>query len=210
MKYDFAIARGVQEPVYPGFSLADETLGIVGLGDVGRVVARLARALGMRVIAADPYRAGSFEGVELVGLDELLRRSRIVSLHAKLTDETRYLIGPAELRRMRSDAILINTARGALIDNGALAAALREGRIAAAGLDVFEDEPDFAANPLLDCPNVILTPHTAGLTEWGIRRQSARCVDIVEAILAGRVPDSLANPEALPHARIHLYAAKRG
>ena len=205
--FNFAVTRREHERVFPGFSLTGEVLGIVGMGEVGREVARLANAFGMRVLAADPYCESRVDGVEFVDLDTLLRKARIVSLHAKLTRENHHLIGRAELQRMRSDSILVNTARGALVDNRALADALRDGRIAGAGIDVFEDEPDFGKNPLLACERAILTPHVAGLTEWGIRRQSERCVEIVAGILAGEVPGSLANPEVLPQARIHRYAA---
>ena len=204
--FNFAVTRQQHERVFPGFSLNEEVLGIVGLGEVGREVARLAKAFGMCVLAADPYCNSDVEGVELVDLDALLERARFVSLHAKVTRETRHLIGREEIRRMRSDAFLINTARGMLVDNRALADALQAGRIAGAGIDVYEDEPDFGDNPLLACENAILTPHVAGLTEWGIRRQSERCIEIVAGILAGRVPQSLANPEVLPNARIHRYA----
>ena len=203
--YDFSVTEGRHPRVYPGFSLADEILGIVGLGEIGRQVAVLAKALGMRVLATDPYVKSPVDGVEMVDLDNLLRQSRVNSLHVKLNDDTRHMIGRNQLQRMRPDALLINTARGALVDNAALAQALNERRIAGAGLDVFEDEPDFAGNPLMDCDNVVLTPHTAGLTEWGIRHQAAQCVEIVGEILAGKVPNSVANPEAIPHARLNQF-----
>ena len=204
--FNFAVTRQQHERIFPGFSLNGEILGIVGLGEVGREVARLAKAFGMRVLAADPYCSSEVEGVELVDLEPLLEKARFVSLHAKATHQTRYLIGRNEIRRMRSDAFLVNTARGALVDNRALADALQAGRIAGAGIDVYEDEPDFGDNPLLACENAILTPHVAGLTEWGIRRQSERCIEIVAGILDGEVPQSLANPDVLPDARIHRYA----
>ena len=207
MSFGDAVTRTHLEPEYPGFSLSGECLGIIGLGDVGRAVARLANALGMHVLAADPYCSPASADVEPVELDELLRRARIVSLHARLTPATRHLIGAAEIRKMRPDAILINTARGALVDNRALADALRERRIAGAGIDVFEDEPNFEDNPLLGCSNAIVTPHTAGLTKWGIHRQAERCVEIVSRILAGRPPERIVNPEALPRARINGHDA---
>ena len=201
--YDVAVTEGRIPRVYPGFSLAGEVLGVVGLGAVGRRVATLANVFGMRVLATDPYHEGGIEGVAMVALDELLREARVVSLHAELNAQTRHMIGARELRLMRSDALLVNTARGALVDNGALAEALHQRRIAGAGLDVFEDEPDFSSNPLMDCDNVVLTPHTAGLTRRGIREQAGRCVEIVAGILAGRMPDRLANPEVAPRARLN-------
>lgn len=167
----------------PTFSeLAGRTLGIIGLGNLGRAVAGIARAFGMEVLAAKrPYRtpAGNRarpadDGVQRVNFPELLARSHIVSLHCPLTAETRHLIDAAALSCMRRDAVLINTARGALIDTQALLAALKAGRIAGAGIDVLDREPPAADHPLLATRlmNLIVTPHMA----WAAREARQRAI----------------------------------
>lgn len=163
--------------------LAGRTLGLIGLGNLGRAVARVAQSFGMEVLAAKrPYRnpAGDRgrpveDGVQRVNFAELLVRSHVVSLHCPLNDETRHLIDAAALAHMRRDALLINTARGALIDAPALVAALREGRIAGAGIDVLDHEPPPADHPLLaaNLPNLIVTPHMA----WAAREARQRAID---------------------------------
>lgn len=136
------------------------TLGLVGFGRIGRHVAGKARAFGLEVIAHDPYASAS--EVELVGLDELLRRADVVSLHVPLTPETRHMI---DVTRMKPGSLLINIGRGGLVDEDALAAALRSGHLAGAALDVTEIEPLPLSSPLLDAPNLILTPHVAWVSE---------------------------------------------
>jgi len=168
---------------YPFRELSGRTLGVVGLGNLGRGVARVARAFGMEVLAARrPYRAPSGdrersmdEGVQRVAFRELLTRSDVISLHCPLTEETRSLVDAAALGQMRRDALLINTARGALVDATALALALREGVIGGAGIDVLDKEPPAAGNPLLDAglPNLIVTPHIA----WAARESRQRALD---------------------------------
>ena len=141
------------------------TLGIVGYGELGRGVADMARAFGMTTLIAG--RRGAPAGVDgRTGFGELLERSDIVSLHCPLTPETRNLIGAAEFRRMKGNAILINTARGGLVDSQALVDALREGKLAGAGIDVLREEPPRHGDPLLDYEgdNLILTPHIAWAT----------------------------------------------
>jgi D-3-phosphoglycerate dehydrogenase / 2-oxoglutarate reductase len=140
--------------------LSHATLGLVGLGRIGRHVARKAQALGIEVIAYDPYAGPA--GVELVGLDALLRRADVVSLHVPLTPETRHMI---DVSRMKPGALLINIGRGGLVDEDALAAALRSGHLAGAALDVTEVEPLPLASPLLDAPNLLLTPHVAWVSD---------------------------------------------
>ena len=166
---------------YPFRELAGRTLGIVGLGNLGRGVARVAQAFGMEVIAA--RRAGhdapDEPGVRRVPLDQLLARSHVVSLHCPLTDDTRGLLDAAAIALMRRDAILVNTARGALVDAQALLAALRAGRIAGAGIDVLEREPPAEGHPLLDASlrNLIVTPHVA----WAARESRQRALDEIAA-----------------------------
>ena len=160
---------------FPVRELSGRVLGVVGYGTLGRAVAQAAQAaLGMRVLIAN--RAGGGERVEgRVDLDELLKRSDVVSLHCPLTPATENLIGARELELMRPDALLINTARGGLIDAAALADALRRRRIGGAAIDVLTQEPPVDGSPLLapDLPNLIVTPHIA----WSAREARQRCLD---------------------------------
>jgi len=174
-----------------------ETLGIVGLGAIGRDLASKALALHMRVLAYDPYvdeSAAQECGAALSDLPSLLEASDYVSLNAPLTEETQHMIGAEELARMKPTAFLINTARGAVVDEGALVEALRSERIAGAGLDVFEEEPLPADSPLLTLENVVLTPHTAGLSEESMRKVRTEVGKAAAAVLSGRWPKYVANP----------------
>ena len=164
---------------FPIRELESRTLGIVGYGELGRAVARVGKAFGMQVLIAQRPDAGSAEDTiqDRVPMETLLARSDIVSLHCPLTEATDGLIGKAELDVMKPDALLINTARGALVDSAALAAALREGCIGGAGIDVLAEEPPVHGDPLMDddIPNLILTPHIA----WAARESRQRAVDEV-------------------------------
>jgi len=170
---------------YPIRELQGRTFGIVGHGALGRAVARVAASFGMQVEIANRPGGPVTEGRR--DLDELLPQLDVLSLHCPLTDETRGLIGAARLARMKPDAVLINTARGALVDAKALAEALGSRRLGGAGIDVFEREPPPADHPLLDpaIPNLIVTPHIA----WAARESRQRCLDElalnVESFLAG-------------------------
>ncbi len=180
--------------------LAGQALGIVGLGNIGREVARKASALGLRLLVYDPYfppEKAAALGVELTSLDDLLRRADYVSLHCPLTDETRHLIGPDQLALMKPSAFLINVARGPVVDQTALTAALANGTIQGAALDVLEQEPPAADEPLLRLENVILTPHVASWTNEAIlqlRRETARNVALA---LKGLAPRSVVNRKGL-------------
>lgn len=169
---------------YPVRELAGLTLGIIGYGTLGQRVARLGEALGMRVMIAErPGRKNIREG--RVALDELLPQADVLSLHCPLTEQTRNLLGAHQIARMKRDAVLINTARGGLVDETALAAALRNGRLGGAGFDVLTEEPPRHGNALLDpgIPNLIVTPHTA----WASREARQRiCDQIGENIRAWR------------------------
>lgn len=169
---------------YPIMELEGKTLGIVGYGDLGQGVAERARAFGMKIVlGCRPGQApGEVDGYRRVPLDELLAQADVVSLHCLLTDDTRHMIGPRELGLMKSTALLINTSRGGLVDEGALAEALRNGDIAGAGFDVLTEEPPRHGNPLLagDVPNLILTPHSA----WASREARQRIVGITADNLA--------------------------
>ncbi|PWF39972.1 D-2-hydroxyacid dehydrogenase [Massilia glaciei] len=171
---------------HPIADLAGSTLGIVGYGALGRRVAQLGRAFGMRVCVAT-RGAVDEPGVEPVPLAELLRRADVVSLHLPLTDATRNLIGASELAGMRRGALLINTARGGLVDEGALARALREGAIGGAAFDVLSGEPPAPGNPLLALrlPNFILTPHVAWASAGAMQTLADMLVDNIEAWAAG-------------------------
>jgi D-3-phosphoglycerate dehydrogenase len=176
--YDATVKDGGWVRVAKGMQLSGTVLGLVGLGGIGRGVAKVALALGMRVIAFDPAAIAGAENVQMVAtLDELLASSDVVSLHCPLTAENHHLIGAAEMSRMRRGAILINTARGGLVDEDALAAALAAGHLAGAGLDSLKDEPPKPGNPLLGLQNIILTPHIGGSTGAAIAATAAGAVN---------------------------------
>jgi glyoxylate reductase len=169
-----------------GRGLAGRTLGIVGYGRIGRELARLARAHGMEVV----YTRRSGGGISL---GELLARADVVSLHTPLTDETHHLIGAQELAAMRPEAVLVNTSRGPVVDEAALVAALREGRIAGAALDVYEHEPDVPGE-LSAMETVVLTPHVASATVESREAMGMLCVEALQAVLVeGRVPANALN-----------------
>jgi len=167
-----------------GTDVTGRTLGVVGPGRIGRAVAERARGFRMQVLVR-----GRGSGVPI---DELLERSDFVSLHVPLTPETRHLIGERELRRMRRHAILVNTARGAIVDEAALVRALREGWIAGAGLDVFEREPALASG-LAELPQVVLAPHVGSATIATRNRMAELAAESIAAALAGRpIPNRVA------------------
>lgn len=173
-----------------GMELRGKTMGIVGLGRIGKEVCVRAQAFGMRVVAHDPYPDEAFAAaheVTFVPLGELLDTSDIVSLHAAGGGAGGHLIGAAELEQMRPSAFLVNTARGGLVDEAALARALRAGRLAGAGLDVFAQEPP-TGSPLLGLPNVVLTPHAAGFTREGLLRMGDMAVENCLRALRGEPP----------------------
>lgn len=178
-----------------GIELLDKTLGIVGLGDIGSRLAKRAQAFGMNVIAHDPALHGSSfavqeYGVPLVSLEQLLAQSHYVSLHAPLLPSTKHLINANTLVQMRAGSYLVNTSRGGLIDEAALADAVRSGQVAGAALDVREQEPPAQPDPLARVDNVILTPHVAGVTLEASRRTSMHVVEDVLRVLAGHKPVS--------------------
>jgi len=165
---------------FPGKQLGGRTLGLIGYGAIGSAMVPKARGFGMDVIVY--RRSGSpgdmTDGVPCVSLDELLERADFISVHVPLTAETRGLIGAAEIARMRDDVVLVNTARGEVVDEQALAAALHSGKIRAAGVDVFEEEPP-VGSPLLSAPNAILTPHNGGYSDVVMRRVASAAADFM-------------------------------
>ncbi len=190
------LLRGGEWSVAWGHDIHGKTLGIVGCGRIGRAVARRAAGFGMRVLGHDPF-AGAIAGVESVPLGTLLEQSDFVTLHCALTPENRGLIGAAELARMKPTAYLVNTARGALVDEGALVAALRARRIAGAALDAFAAEPLPASSVLRGCPRLLITPHQAfNSVETGERVSLMAATAIVD-LMQGRRPVHVANPDVL-------------
>jgi phosphoglycerate dehydrogenase-like enzyme len=197
--HNLVVQRGWGCGFHPG--LWGRTMGIIGLGRIGRAVTRRCQGFAMRVIAHDvaPDRNYAREhGVELVPLDRLLAEADIVSLHTPILTETRNIIGARELNLMKPTAFIINTARGGLIDEEALYRALAERRIAGAGLDVFAKEPP-ESSPLPKLDNVLLAPHALGMDEAAERLMAERCVSNILAIHAGRDPGPgfVLNPQVL-------------
>jgi glyoxylate reductase len=169
------------------------TLGLVGLGAIGQAMARRAAGFGMRILAWS-RRERRVPGVEWTSLDALLAESDFLSVHIALTGETRGLLGPAAIARMKPGAVLVNTARGGIVDEAALAAALREGRLAGAGLDVFAREPLDPASPLLALPNVVMTPHIGSASQATRAKMVTLAVRNLRAALAGERMPHCANP----------------
>jgi D-3-phosphoglycerate dehydrogenase len=179
-------------------SLYGETVGIVGLGNIGSAFARRLAAFEISVIAHDPYVDDTrFKalGVERVSLEALAERADYVSVHTPLNAETRHLINETFLRRMKPTAMLINTARGPVVDERALAQALAEKRLAGAALDVWEQEPAAGDNPLLRMDNVIATPHAAFFSSSAVARVPRRCGEELARVLTGQWPLNVVNPE---------------
>jgi len=189
--------KGWEPDLLLGTGIKDKVLGIVGLGRIGRWTARMAGALGMKVIYYNRHRDEEFEeeyGVVYHSLDQLLDMSDVVSLSVPLTPETKHMIGERELRLMKPTALLINTARGAVVDEKALIEALKEKWIAGAGLDVFEDELNIPM-ALKELPNTILTPHTASATVEARLAMARIVTDNMNDALEGRKPSCLINTE---------------
>jgi D-3-phosphoglycerate dehydrogenase len=196
--------------------LMGQTLGFISFGHVARATAVRARAFGVHMLAYDPYIEElviTQYGVEPVGFSELLQRSDIVSMHAPSTPEAYHLMTEDHFRLMKPEAIFINTSRGATIDEPALIKALQEGWIAAAGLDVFEQEPPDPSNPLLRLDNVILTPHVASASARMDPERRRRVGQEIALVLTGRWPRSCVNPSVLEKtglARWQPYSMGRG
>jgi D-3-phosphoglycerate dehydrogenase len=183
---------------WEGMELLEKNLGVIGIGSVGFEVAKIARALGMKILIYDPYadikRIEAVNGMS-VSLQVLLRESDFVTIHVPLTPETRRMIGANELSLMKRTAYLINTARGAVVDEKALYKFLKEGRLAGAALDVFEKEME--APPFIDLENVIVTPHLGGNSREVISRHSIMIARDIEKIVQGEKPNFILNPSVL-------------
>jgi len=188
--------------------LLGQTLGLYGFGNVARCTARRAKAFGLRLIAHDPYVSEleiTGAGVEPVGFYELLERSDFVSIHTPHNAETERVFDAATLGRMKPTAVLINTARGSIVDEPALIKALQDGTIAGAGLDVLQQEPPEADNPLLAMPNVVVTPHVASATSRMRPETRRRVGREVAMVLRGYWPLSCVNPSVLPRANLERW-----
>jgi D-3-phosphoglycerate dehydrogenase len=184
-----------------------KTIGLLGFGRIGCEIGRICyQIFGMQVIAYDPYlpeekKAEYRSWVTFAELYELISKSDVVSIHVPLTDKTRHLVGDAEFSLMKTDAILINASRGGVVNEVALIKALQNNQIAGAGLDVFNEEPVPADNPLLKLENVILTPHTAALTRECVTRMATEAAKCVLDVFAGREPPNVANRQILESGR---------
>jgi D-3-phosphoglycerate dehydrogenase / 2-oxoglutarate reductase len=185
-----------------GLELEGTTVGLVGAGAIGSRVARILLGFGARVLVFDPYAGpGSLpDGVTAVSLDELLRSSQVLSLHARVTPENRNMIGAAQLAALPQGSVVVNCARGALLDHAALADALRSGHLFGAGLDVFDVEPLPPDHPLRDAPNVVMTPHLAGASQQVARNASRMVAAEADRWRRGEPPAHCANPDVLTRA----------
>lgn len=189
------------------------TIGLLGFGRIGFEIGRICRNIfAMRVIAYDPYLSGEKKTeyrnlATFVELEELFSKSDVISIHVPLSDDTRHLVDTAQIALMKPDALLINASRGGVVNEAALVAALQNGKIAGAGLDVFNQEPVQADNPLLKLNNVILTPHTAALTRESVIRMATEAAQCILDVFAGREPRNVANRQVLESGRWkHLIA----
>jgi len=205
-RLDAAMRRGeyASRLAMPTRRLAGSTLGVIGLGRIGARMVERMRGWELRVLAYDPYasheRAAAL-GVELVPLERLLEESDFISIHCLLNEQTFHLLGREALARVKPGVIIVNDSRGPIIDEEALIEALRDGRVAAAGLDVTEKEPLPADSPLLQFDNVILTPHTAAYSPQSREDLYAQICEICIDVIQGRIPRFLVNPEVLGHLR---------
>ena len=191
---------------YMGMGLVGRTLGLVGMGNIGAEVFRLAQPFGMQHIAFDPYVStddAEALNVELVGLDTLMQTADFVCVCCPLTAQTRGLINAHRIELMKPTAYLINTARGPIVDQGALTDALRHRRIQGAGLDVFEEEPIAAADPLLELDNVIVTPHSICWTDECFQRISQSACDSIARVAIGQLPSWIVNSAVVDNPKLH-------
>ena len=175
------------------------TIGLAGLGRIGKAVAMRALAFEMRVLAYDPYPDKAFceaHGIGLMSFDQLLAESDFLSLHLPMSPQTRHIIKRDTIAKMKPTAVLVNTSRGGLVCEADLIPALREGRIAGAALDVFEDEPTPADNPLRKLPNVVLTPHAAGVDVQSLHDMARSAAEAVASLRKGDWPtEKVVNPD---------------
>ncbi|HEX5417156.1 MAG TPA: hydroxyacid dehydrogenase [Chloroflexota bacterium] len=197
--------RWAEKLDYMGAGLTGRVFGVIGLGNIGREIFTLAKPFGMRHLAFDPYLTpaqAADVGVELVDLETLLRTSDFISINCALTPETHHLINADRLALMKPTAYLINTARGPIVDQPALTAALQAGRIQGAALDVFEQEPVDPNDPILSLDNVIVTPHGICWTDECFRGNGISAIESIRAVAAGRAPRNVVNRSVLDRPRL--------
>ncbi len=187
------------------FELEGKAVGVLGLGAIGRETAKICRGLGMKVLGYDPFL--DKEKVEALGaeyyedLEEILRKADIVTIHVPLTEETRHMIAKPQLEMMKKTALLINCSRGGMVHEGDLVQALKEGQIAGAGLDVFLKEPPEPEDPLLNCPNVLLSPHSAAQTKEAVIKMAQMCIRGCMEICEGKKWPYVADRKVYDHPR---------
>ena len=197
-RYDASVADGEwdRDVVTPIHRLSTQTLGVVGFGATGRAVADRAMALGFDVVTSDPFvdeATAANHGAELVPFEDVLERADAVTIHSPLTDDTRGMVDAAAFERMKSSAVLVNVARGPVVEGDALRGALDAGRIAGAGLDVFPDEPPAEDDPLRDHERVVATPHVAWYSEEANAERRRAAAENVRAVLNGERPENAVN-----------------
>lgn len=185
----------------PIHRLRNKTLGLIGCGRIGREVARKMLIFGVRVIAYDPWAADTGGAISFVDMETVLKGSDFISIHCSLNESTRHLLGAREFAKMQRKPLVINVARGPIIDEKELIRALEEGRISGAGLDVMENEPPDPHNPLLKMDNVILSPHVAFYSDESIREMKRRAAESVSAVLLGGWPEAVVNKEVIGRTR---------
>lgn len=199
-----AVRQG-EWPRYAGTGLQGKTVGLLGFGAVGREVAARLRPFGCRLLATDPHVTGAEADAyetRLVPLAELLPEADFISLHAALLPQTRGIVDRGFLQQMKPGSFLVNTARGELIDEGALLQALQEGMLAGAALDCFSQEPPAASHPLLRLPQVVLTPHSGAHTDQAMNRMGRMALESCLAVLQGDRPEQVVNPEVYRSAEV--------
>lgn len=206
-EHDYAIRRGEWNRTgsHTPWELAGATVGLIGYGHIGRLVGERLSGFGVRLLFSDPIEHQAADATR-VPLETLLQESDVVSIHAPLLPSTRQLLGASELGLMRDDAVLVNTARGGVVDEQALIEALETGRLRAAALDVFDHEPPRSSR-LLALRNVVLSPHVGGLSDRSIHEMTRRATASVLDVLEGRIPSHIANQDVLRHRRFLDRAA---
>lgn len=196
-QWDFQLGRPIHR-------IRGKTIGLVGCGRIGLEVAKIVASLGVKVIAFDPYLQKIGGGIELVDLDALLAEADFISIHCPLNESTRHLIGESAFQKMKKRPLIVNASRGPIIDEAALAGALRAGLVSGAGLDVMEKEPPDPENPLLKMENVVFSPHVAFYSEESIRELNRRTAESVADVLSGKWPRSVVNREVIGKTRAKL------
>ena len=195
------------DPIFPMYRMGGKTLGIIGCGNIGSIVLRKMRTFGMKILVDDPYlpkeRLDEL-GIEHTPLEEVLAQADIVTIHVPVTDETRGMFDMSLFRQMKKTAVIVNTARGPIVNVNELATALKEGVIAGAGIDVYDREPPSPDYPLLNMDNAVLTPHLAWYSEEGGMDIRHTIIDDLKAFLEGNPPKSVVNPEVLKSPKLKM------